>query len=504
MKLRNTKYAFVFLTFFSTVGLWGCSKDSSAEDEKEKTAYTLTSDTSVITFESGGDSQEITVTTNVDAWEIGKGGVNWIDLSRTSGTSGTTKVTITADENTEIEKRITEITINANNVDEITITVTQTGASSNSEIYPDYNTNPLPADDSGMTSSAVEIAAKISLGWNIGNTLEAIGSETAWGNPMATKELIDFVKQSGFDAIRIPCSWNQYLEDVESAKIKTEWLDRVKEVVQYCVDNDMYVLLNIHWDGGWLENNVNETSKEEVNAKQKAYWEQIATHLRDFDEHLLFASANEPAVDDAVQMAVLNTYHQTFVDAVRSTRGKNAYRTLVVQGPTTDIEKTNNLMHTLPTDTVADRMMVEVHYYNPWQFAGLTEDANWGNMFYYWGDGYHSDTDTDRNATFGEEDFLDSAFQSMKTQFIDQGIPVVLGEFGATRRSSLTGDNLALHLASRAYYHKYLVQQAKANGLLPFYWDNGSLDNHGSGIFDRTDNTVFDQETLDALLEGLN
>ena len=142
--------------------------------------------------------------------------------------------------------------------------------------------------------------------------LEATGGETGWGNPKVTKELIDLVKANGFNAVRIPCSWNRTFTNSTTAKIKTEWLDRVKEVIQYCIDNDMYVLVNIHWDGGWLENNITEAAKEEVNAKQKAFWEQIATHFRDFDEHLLFASANEPAVEDATGMAVLNVVSSNF------------------------------------------------------------------------------------------------------------------------------------------------------------------------------------------------
>lgn len=370
-------------------------------------------------------------------------------------------------------------------------------------LYPSYNTNPIAADNSGMTSSAVQLAAKIKLGWNIGNTLEATGGETAWGNPKVTKALIDAVKANGFNAIRIPCSWNQNLENASTAKIKTEWLNRVKEVVQYCVDNDMYVVVNIHWDGGWLENNITEAKKVENNAKQKAFWEQIATHLRGFDEHLLFASANEPAVEDAAQMAVLTSYHQTFIDAVRSTGGKNATRVLVVQGPTTDIEKTNKLMTTLPVDKASGRMMVEVHYYAPWNFAGLTKDESWGKMFYYWGSGFHSTTDTERNATWGEEADLEKNFKLMKTQFVDKGIPVLLGEFGAIRRTTLAGDALTLHLASRAYYLKTVVKTAKANGLLPFYWDEGSTENNGFGIFKRSDNTVFDTQALNALKEGM-
>jgi len=212
-------------------------------------------------------------------------------------------------------------------------------------------------------------------------------------------DLIKLVKQSGFNAIRLPCSWNQYA-DQTTAQINSNWLNRVKEVVQYCVNNEMYVILNIHWDGGWLENNCTQDKQEENNAKQKAFWEQIATQLRGFDEHLLFASANEPNVSDASQMAVLLSYHQTFIDAVRSTGGKNAYRVLVVQGPNTDIETTNRLMNQLPIDKIPNRMMAEVHYYTPWNFTGMTKDESWGNMAYYWGKDYHSITDPARNATW--------------------------------------------------------------------------------------------------------
>lgn len=373
-----------------------------------------------------------------------------------------------------------------------------------SNLYPSYNTNPIAVDATGMSSSAVQLAAKIKLGWNMGNSLEAIGGETAWGNPKATKALIDLVKANGFNAIRIPCSFDQYLANATTAKIKEEWLARVKEVVHYAIDNDMYVIVNIHWDGGWLENNCTEAAKSATNAKQKAYWEQIATYLRGFDEHLIFASANEPKVANATEMAVLTTYHQTFIDAVRSTGGKNAYRTLVVQGPDTDIEKINKLMLTLPTDKVANRMMMEVHYYTPYQFTLMDKDADWGKMFYYWGANNRSTTDTERNPTWGEEADLAKLFKSMKTQFVDKGIPVILGEFGAIRRTNLTGNNLSLHLASRAYYLKVVVQQAKANGMIPFYWDEGNLGSNGFGIFNRFNTSVTDSQALNGLLEGLN
>jgi endoglucanase len=485
-------------------GIWACSSDSGSTPVKP-VIKTLTVDVSSIEFVSAGNSVPITVTSTADAWTISSSDSSWIQISKSSGIAGSTSVSVTATANTTTAARSAMITVSSSQATSVQIAVTQAAAviiPPVTDLYPSYNTNPIAADATGMSSTAVQLAAKIKLGWNIGNSLEATGGETAWGNPKTTKALIDLVKANGFNAIRIPCSWNQNMANSSTAQIKAEWLARVKEVVQYCVDNDMYVIVNIHWDGGWLENNCTDAKKVENNAKQKAFWEQIATSLRDFDEHLLFASSNEPNVADATQMAVLTSYHQTFIDAVRATGGKNANRTLVVQGPSTDIDKTNKLMLTLPTDKVASRMMVEVHYYTPYQFCLMDKDADWGKMFYYWGANNHSTTDTSHNPTWGEEADLDKLFSSMKTQFVDKGIPVVLGEFAAIRRN-LTGDALTLHLASRAYFLKYVVKQAKANGILPFYWDAGNMGVNASAIFNRTNNTVYDSQALTGLLDGL-
>jgi endoglucanase len=370
--------------------------------------------------------------------------------------------------------------------------------------YPSYNTNPLPADATGMSSNAATLASKIKAGINIGNSLEATGGETAWGNPAITLQEIQLIKQNGFTAVRLPTSWDQYA-DQRTGKISDAWLARVRQVVQWCVDNGLYVVVNIHWDGGWLEKNITSSAQAAVNAKQKAYWEQIATALRDFDEHLLFASANEPDTTDANGMAILLSYHQTFVNAVRSTGGRNAYRVLVVQGPRTDIDLTYDLMNTMPTDTVMNRQMAEIHWYAPYQFTIMTADASWGNQFYYWGAGYHSTTDTTRNATWGEEDYVNAEFAKMKQKFVDRGIPVVIGEFCAVRRTgTLSGAALQLHLNSRAYFHNYVSRVAMANGMLPFYWDAGGMGTNGSAVFNRQTNTVFDQQNLDALIRGAN
>jgi len=407
---------------------------------------------------------------------------DWITLKSTS-TDKKTQVFTIAENPTNITR--TGLIIYASEDLKDTVKVVQTGKDLS-----------IPADATGMSSTATELAKKIKIGLNIGNTMEATGGETGWGNPLITNDLIKAIKLNGFNAIRLPVAWNQYADQTTS-RISATWLARVKQVVQYCVDNNMYVIVNIHWDGGWLENNCTEAKKVENNAKQKAFWEQIAVTLRDYDEHVIFASANEPNVKDATQMSVLLSYHQTFIDAVRSTGGKNAYRVVIAQGPSTDIETTNKLMTTLPTDKVANRMMAEVHYYTPWNFCGMTKDETWGNQFYYWGAGNHSTTDTAHNPTWGEEATVDTNFALMKKQFVDKGIPVIIGEFGATARTNLTGDALKLHLASRAYYFKYVTKQAIANGFLPFFWDTG-------GLINRNNYTVADQQALDGLIQGAN
>jgi xyloglucan-specific exo-beta-1,4-glucanase len=368
-------------------------------------------------------------------------------------------------------------------------------------VYPSYNPAPVAPDATGMGSSATQLAAKIKAGTNIGNTMEAWGckpaAETCWGQPMVSEAYVNLVKASGLDAIRIPVSWDQYA-DQSNGKISDAWLNRVKQVVKYAVDSGLYVIVNIHWDGGWLEGNISEAKKDAVNAKQKAYWEQIATHLRDFDEHVMFASANEPDADSAEEIAVLQSYHQTFVNAVRSTGGKNAYRVLVIQAPRTDIGLADTSWHSMPTDTVAGRQMAEVHFY-PWSFTLQGQDEWYSPAFYYWGKGFHSTTDTTHNATREEEDFVDEYFNKMKVKFADKGIPVVLGEYGAMLRPQLTGDDMTLHRASRAYYAQYVTQSALAHGMLPMYWEIGV---DPALLFDRATPAVGDTQLLEGILIG--
>ncbi|WP_143306529.1 cellulase family glycosylhydrolase [Chitinophaga vietnamensis] len=346
---------------------------------------------------------------------------------------------------------------------------------------------------SAQLPTAQSIAGKMKVGWNLGNTLEAICGETAWGGALTTQTTIDAVKASGFNAVRLPCSWDCHSTN---GVIDPAWMARVKEVVDYCLRDSLYVILNIHWDNGWLENNVTTAAQAQVNAKQQNYWTQIANYFKNYNEHLLFASANEPNVNDATGMSVLLSYHQTFINAVRATGANNSSRTLIIQGPATDIDKTNTLMNTLPTDPIANRLMMEVHYYSPSQFALLTKDETWGSMFYYWGANYHSTTDASRNATWGEESYMDAELNLMKTKFIDKGIPVIIGEYAAIRRSLNPPSDQALHNASRWHYYDYFVSAARAKGFIPFCWDINKE------MYDRGTGAVLDQETISTIMKA--
>lgn len=176
----------------------------------------------------------------------------------------------------------------------------------------------------------------------------------------------------------------------------------------------------------------------------------------------------------------------TFVNAVRSTGGRNTYRTLVIQGSS---EMLN--VNDFPTDPIPERIMYEEHNYTPFQFTALGEDVSWGRMFYYWGTGHHSLMEPDRNATWGGEDAHDQYFQRIKEKFVDKGIPVLMGEYGAYRRA--TPQDLVTHNDAVDYWITYVTRKALMSGIKPFFWDTG-------GAIDRYNHTVRDQRTIDAII----
>jgi aryl-phospho-beta-D-glucosidase BglC (GH1 family) len=345
--------------------------------------------------------------------------------------------------------------------------------------------------------AAQDISARMKVGCNLGNTLEAICGESAWGATKTSKRLIDSIKAAGFNAIRLPCAWFCH-SDTFTNEIDAAWIARVKEVVDYCIKDSLYTILNIHWDKGWLDAHINATDSANVKARQRGYWKQIANYFKDYDEHLLFAGSNEPDTKDTTGMSILLSYYQTFIDAVRATGGNNSSRTLIVQGPSADIEWTNKLMNTMPTDQITNRLIVEVHYYTPYQFCLLGKDANWGKMFYYWGKRNHSNTDVSRNATWGEENHMEKYFGWMKTKFVDKGIPVIIGEYGAYKRKLSLPSDQALNVASVEYYHQYIVKSTTSKGIIPFLWDTPG------GLFNRSTGAIQDRGIINAIMKGAN
>ena len=486
------KYSFKILIYLITViSLLSCKKTKNPSPE-------LAVNQSAIAFTPEGGTEDLSFTCNAD-WSIDNPAYSWLQLSTTSGNSGSSVIHLTTlSENATGASRSGILFISSSNGQARRVIVSQAPT-----LYPGYNTSPIAPSMTGMTSTAVQLAAKMQtgLGINFGNTMES-PNEGEWVNSKITESYVKYIKSLGFNSVRIPCGWVwTHLSDRSKAKIDPAWLARVKEVVGYCVANDVYVILNAHGDNGWLENNVNALKQDSVNAMQKAIWEQIATTMRDFDEHLIFAGANEPAVNSAAQMTILNSYHETFIKAVRSTGGRNSNRVLVVQGPSTDPNKTYDLMNTLPTDNIPNKLMVEVHDYTPSTFTILTDgDASWGKMVYYWGTGNHSIIEPDRNATSGEEDAITAEFTKMKQKFVDKGIPVVLGEYAVWRRTAATNSNylpkdLDMHNKSVDYWATFATKTAKANGILPFWWEIGFM-------LDRANNVVKDQRMYDAIKAG--
>lgn len=379
-------------------------------------------------------------------------------------------------------------------------------------------------------STATDIISQMAPGWNLGNTLEAkhwngadlfnnnagLDAEISWQDTRTTQKIIDFVKALGFRSVRIPAAWVcGHITNASTYTIDKSWLRRVKQVVDYCIADSLYVLLNDHWDGGWLENHITNTDTATVEKNKAiltAIWTQIAEAFRDYDDHLLFAGLNEPNTEDTPKASTISNllmYCQTFINAVRATGGNNATRVLVVQGPSTDINKTvKYASQYLKLNDPADRRLaIEVHYYLPWQFWGMENDESWGKVFYYWGKGNHL-SGSQHNANHSEEDFMKQLLEKMKKNFVNKGMPVVIGEFGAKWRnlSGLKGESQEKHNASiRAHYREMHRLCKEMGGMVPMVWDNNERspwDAKGTfTIIDRRNMTIFGLPALTGIQE---
>lgn len=355
-----------------------------------------------------------------------------------------------------------------------------------------------PGSSAASTSAAttltsVELTKKMGAGWNLGNTLEAIGGETAWGNPVASQQFIDAVKAAGFDSIRIPVAWSKF-SDANNFVIQEAWMKRVEEVVNYALNANLYVMINIHWDEGWMQP-TNE-KKEYVNNRLTIMWTQIANRFKNYDDRLLFAGTNEVMVDGdygtptTEYYTVQNSFNQTFVTTVRATGGNNAKRFLVVQGFNTNIDHTVNFAK-IPTDSATNRLLMEVHYYDPYNFT-LNKDSNitqWGK----------NATDPGKAEIWANETYVDTQFKKMKTHFIDKGVGVILGEFAAMARLTVPD-----HEPYRVYWNQIITESALKYGLVPMYWDAGATNDFGSGLFNRTTGAQVYPELIQVLVKPTN
>lgn len=357
-----------------------------------------------------------------------------------------------------------------------------------------------------------QIVEAMGPGWNLGNQLESVTDnvpeETNWGNPVITEKLIQSVKAAGFKSIRIPVSYFAKIDDDKDYTIDSKWLNRVQEVVDYCIKNDLYAVINIHGDGyntidgGWLL--CNGKNQTEIKKKYKKVWKQIAERFKNYDEHLLFESMNEEfdgsySEPNKEYYQNINDYNQIFVDTVRKTGDNNTKRWLIIPGWNTNIDYTaGDYGFKLPTDQYRDksidkeeqRIMISVHYYSPWDFCGGENCVitQWGNEA----------DDPSKTSTTCDETYMKNQLNLMKTTFADKGYPVFIGEYGSIDKTSYDSENEYY----RAYFARKLCQLSRKNGCIPMYWDNGYNGVHGFGLFDRTTCEVTQPVIIDAIMEG--
>ncbi len=338
--------------------------------------------------------------------------------------------------------------------------------------------------------STMELVRDMEIGINLGNTFESCGSwidssavqnyETGWGSPVITKEMIKGYADEGFGVLRVPVAWSNMM--AEDYTINPDYLKRVREVVDMAIGNDMYVIMNIHWDGGWWEKFP--TEKEECMKKYTRIWEQLSEEFKSYSDYLMFESLNEEGCWNDVwnrwngdagkdeAFGLLNEINQKFVDIVRSSGGNNKKRHLLIAGYATDVELTCDDAFDMPEDD-AGRCAVSVHYYTPSTFCILEEDADWGKAQAYWG------SPTDRAE-------LEKYMDMLEETFISNEIPVIIGEYGVATGNK-TDEVVRDYISS-------VCDEAYSRQICPVLWD--VTDAH----YSRTECKMKDQQLLEMMM----
>lgn len=335
----------------------------------------------------------------------------------------------------------------------------------------------MPTDISAASSdyskmTAKEFVKKITVGWNLGNTLDShscdwltdkLDLETGWGNPKTTKAMIKTVKNAGFNTVRIPVSWGEHMDS--KGKIDKKWLDRVQEVVDYAYSQDMYVIINSHHDRTWIK--LDTKNEKNVTEKFTYVWKQIAERFKNYDERLIFEAMNEPRTENTEnewwggtksERAVLNRIYAKFVSAIRAGGGYNKTRFLMLTPYAASAVYTSMADLEIPDD---DKIIVSVHAYLPYNEALNT----------------YSDSKT---LTEDGKKEINGAFSLINKAYISKGIPVIMGEFGTLNKSNTN---------ERVKIAKYYLSVAKKYSIPCCWWDNGTITyeegNEGFGLLNR-------------------
>lgn len=339
----------------------------------------------------------------------------------------------------------------------------------------------IPSCAEKSFETADQAVKSITAGWNLGNALDCRGDwiekysegkprdfETSWGNPVTTKKLITTVKNAGFNAVRVPVTWEQHIDS--KGNIDKEWLDRVQEVVDYVISQDLYCILNVHHDGGsdgWIE--ASAECYENNSAKFAGLWKNIAVRFKDYSDKLIFEGYNEildsqnswtePKKSDAYKAA--NDFNALFVKSVRNTGGNNRNRNLMLQIYSGSCTEKALAGFELPTDTVKNHLIIQVHNYDPQGFTAT--DATWTTMTDKWG------SDSDKKE-------FDRLFEGLGKFSEKMNTPIVVGEFAANYKNNDS---------DRITYASYFVSAAAKQGIKCFWWDTGDM-----ALFDRSKCTV--------------
>lgn len=452
--------AAILFTIVGLTSLMACSDDNSTSTTPE-----ITLSGTEFLFPYGGGTETLTIETNIHL-ELNNTDADWCTVTRDKAeTDEVLQYSITATANTNTDSRWTSITLLATDYVR-DIKITQAGAEQAAENGGEI-----------VEAEASPIIKKLGLGWNLGNQLDAhsngISNETIWGNDKTTQEAFHKIAEAGIHSVRIPVTWLGHIGEAPNYTIEENWLNRVAEVVGYAENAGLNAIVNIHHDGAdshyWLDikgASTDETINTQVKNQLSAIWTQIAEKFKNKGDFLIFESMNEihdgewgwgdNRTDGGAQYATLNEWNQVFVDAVRATGGNNINRYLGVPGYCTNPGLT--IEHfVLPDDVVEDKLLVAVHYYDPYEYTLNDKYSEWGHT-----------ADPSKKDSYGDEADLREVFNSLKTKFTDNGIPVYLGEVGNVHRSTERAE------AFRKYYLEYMCKAAKTYGMAPFFWDNGA------------------------------